>query len=341
MATDEDRKRVEKVYTTDPEAHQLYLKGRFHWNKSDVRDFELAAEYFRQAVERDPNYTLAYTGLADTYALMPLYGNFRPREYMPQAKQAALKALELDENLAQAHGSLGRVLNSFDYDWAGAELEFTRSIELNPNYATVHQWYAEFLAFRGRSDEALLEISKALDLDPLSLTINRMKGNILSFAGRQDEALTQLTKTAELYPENALVRYNLGDVFAAKGMFAKAVDQYLIAFDLDGQTAEEINEFRTAFETRGWTGFWREHLNRQLKLQKEISQNEENLYFKNESIAYAYAAGRDKEKTLEYLNKAFEERDPQLITIKNSKVYDFLANDSRFKELVKKIGLPE
>lgn len=336
-----EQKQVAKSHTANSEAQQLYLKGRFHWNKRNIKDFKRAIEYFKQAIEKDPNYALAYSGLADIYALMPLYGDFRPKEYMPLAKQSALKALELDENLAEAHASLGRIFNSFDFNWSGAEREFIKSIKLNPNYPTVHQWYAEFLAFSGRSDESLKEISIALELDPLSLVINRMKGNFLSFAGRHDEAIAQLNKTAELYPENALVRYNLGDIFAAQGMYSKSVEQYLVALKLDGHSTAEIQKFKDAYQKNGWQGFWGEYLKIQLEAQKNALEKDKTAYIKNESLAFAYAANKDKDKALEYLNKAIEERDPELITIKNSKFYEFLAEDFRFKELLKKIGLPE
>lgn len=336
-----EQKQVTKTYTNNSEAQQLYLRGRFHWNKRNIKDFELAIEYFKQAIEKDANYALAYAGLADTYALMPLYGGFRPKDFMPLAKQSAQKALELDENLAEAHASLGRILNSFDYDWESAEREFTRSIKLNPNYPTVHQWYAELLAFRQRHDEALKEISKALELDPLSLTINRMKGNILSFAGRHDEAIAHLNKTAELYPENALIRYNLGDAFAAKGVFAESVEQYTHAFKLEGMSDQEVKKFKNAFQKNDWQGFWQEHLRSQLESQKITLEQNKDTYFKNESLAYAYAANNNKDKAFEYLNKAFDERELELISIGISDIYGNLADDARFKELIKKIGLPE
>jgi serine/threonine-protein kinase len=339
--TTAEQKQITKTYTNNSEAHQLYLRGRFHWNKRNIKDFQLSIEYFEQAIEKDPNYALAYSGLADTYVLIPLYSNSRPNEFMPQAKKSAQKALELDENLAEAHASLGRILNSFDYDWEGAEREFIKSIKLNPNYPTAHQWYAELLSFKERHDEALKEISKALELDPLSLTINRMKGNILGFAKRYDEAIAQLNKTAELYPENALVRYNLGDMFAAKEMYPESVEQYLIAFKLEGRSSQEIQNFKNAYQQKGWKGFWSEHLKSLIELQNTALQKEKNAYVNNESLAFAYAANKNKDKTLEYLKQAFAERDPSLITIKMSNVYDLLANDSEFKELIKKIGLPE
>jgi len=168
-----DAASVEKNHTTNPEAYRLYLQGRFHWNKRDTKEFEKAIVFFKQAIENDPKYSLAYSGLADTLVLFPNYGNFRTKDYLPQAKEAALKALELDPDLAEAHSSLGQILFYWDYDWAGAEREHKRAIELNPKYPTAHQWYAELLSAAGRHDEAIKEISNALELDPVSMIINQ------------------------------------------------------------------------------------------------------------------------------------------------------------------------
>ena len=339
--TKADQEKVGKTYTMSSEAQQNYLRGRFHWNKRNLQDFEKAIEYFNQAIEKDPNYASAHAGLADTYSLIPLYGNFRPREYMPKAKQSAQKALELDANLAEAHASLGRILNSYDFDWKGAEREYKKAIELNPNYATAHQWYAEHLAFREMTDEAIKEISIALELDPFSLVINRMQGNIFVFAQRYDEGIAQLKKTIELYPENALVRFNLGDAFAAKGMHSEAVEQYLVALRLRGETFETIQNFEDAYKKKGWNGFWDEYLENRLELRKSLLAKDQTTFINNESIAYAYAATKNKNKALEYLNMAYHERETELITIKKSEVYDFLSEDPQFKQLILNIGLPE
>jgi tetratricopeptide (TPR) repeat protein len=339
--TTAQEKQVAKTYTENSEAQQLYLRGRFHWNKRNTKDFERAVEYFKLAIEKDSNYALAYAGLANTYALMPLYGNFRPNEYKPLAKQSALKALELDANLAEAHTSLGYIINTYDFDWEGAEREYKKAIELNPNYATAHQWYAEHLVFKGKTDEALEEISKALELDPFSVVINRMKGNILGFAKRYDEAVVQLKKTEELYPENALVKFNLGDAYASQKMYPEAVEQYLIALKLEGQRPEDIEKFDAAYKDSGWQGFWVKYLENLEKQRKTLLETDPTAYFNSEGIAYAYAAAGNKDKALEYLERAYEERDPNLVTIKMSEVYDFLSDDPRYRELIKKIGLPD
>ena len=301
----EVQKSVAKNYTSNAEAQQLYLKGRFHWNKRTIKSIERAAGYFKQAIGTDSEFALAHAGLADALALMPLYGNSRPSEYKPLAKQSALRALELDPNLAEAHASLGYIINTFEFDWVTAEREYKNAIRLNPNYATAHQWYAEFLACMGRKDEALSEISTALELDPLSLVINRMMGNILGFAGRPDEALAQLKRTVDLYPESPRVRYNLGDAFATVMMYPEAVEQYLAAFELDGKNAKLIGEYRSAFVRKGWNGFWNYHLKTVLSNRQTALDRDLKVYVVNANIAIAYAAANDADRAIEFLKKAY------------------------------------
>jgi eukaryotic-like serine/threonine-protein kinase len=339
--TTNDRTRVAKSYQTNSEAQQLYLKGRFHWNKRTVRDLEKAAKYFAQAIDSDPNYALAYSGVADAYALMPLYGNFGPMEYLPKAKQHAMKALEMDPNLAEAHASLGYIISTHEYDWDGAEQEYQTALGLRPNYATARQWYAEHLAFRGRIDEALNEITHALEIDPFSLAINRMKGNILGFAKRFDEAVVQLNKTVDLYPEDPAVRFDLGEAYAAKGMYPEAIEQYLLGFKLDGRKSYEIRRYENAYKLKGWRGFWMEYLASLITLQAAIAEVDDEIYFHHEGLAYAYAATNNKEKAIEHLYKAYEARDPKMVTINSSGVYDILKDEPRYRELLGKVGLPK
>src|SRR5438445_1620691 len=184
-----DEQKLAKNYTDNPEAYQLYLKGRFYWNKRTPQDIQKSIEYFDQAITLDPNYALAHAGLADAYALLPVYGNLPAGESLPKAREAALKALSLDDRLAEAHTALGDVLNYYEYDFAGAEREYKRAIELNPNYATAHQWYGELLTHLGRHEESLAEMRRALQIDPLSLIINRAYGESYLFARRYDEAI--------------------------------------------------------------------------------------------------------------------------------------------------------
>ncbi len=339
--TTSERAAITKTQTTNAEAERLYMKGRFFWNKRNIKDFETSIGYFNQAIEKDPNYASAYSELSKVYALMPLYGKLSPKKYIPLAKNAALKALELDPNLSEAHTSLAYLLNTYDFNWKAAEREYKTAIALSPNNSTAHQWYSEHLAFQGKMDEALKEISIALELDPFSLVINRMKGNILGFAERHNEAILQLTKTEELYPDNALVKFNIGDSYAAKGMQDKAIEQYIAALKLDGTGADEINKLTTAYKTDGWKGFWLVYLGGLLAEREKHLDEGGGAFINSESIAYAYAATGNKDKAIEFLNMAYEERDPELITIKMSGVYDILIDDPRYKTLIKKIGLPE
>lgn len=335
----DEQNQIEKSYTKDPEAEKKYLKGRFHWNRRNIRDNSKAIIYFEQAINIDPKYSKAYAGLADAYLIMPLYGSFKPNEYIPKAKNAALKALELDENLADAHATLGYIYAAYYFDWNAADQEFRKSISINPNYPTARQWYAEHLSFRGKPDQALHEISKALELDPFSLPINRMKGNILGFANRHDEAIDQHRKTMDLFPENSLVRINLGEALASKKMYPEAVEQFLFAFKLDGMPAETIQSFTNEFSEKGWQGFWNRHLKNILLEREKALKSGKTAYFSDESVAFAYAAAKNKEKALEFLEKAYSERDISLVTIGMSEAYNFLKDEPRFKELIKKIGL--
>jgi TolB-like protein/Tfp pilus assembly protein PilF len=332
---------VEKNYTANSEAYQLYLKGRYHWNKRNTEDFQKAREYFQQAIANDPSYALAYTGLADTLALMPYYGNFRPSEYMPLAKQSAQKALELDPNLAEAHASLGQILVNYDYDFKGAERELRRAIELDPKYPSAYQWLSEVYLYMGNSDQALSEINKALELDPLSMVINNNKGRVFEFGGKQDEAIAQYKKTVELFPDAQSLRNNLATDYEAKGMYSEAIEQRLIQLKLLGVSPENIKNLQLAFEKDGYKGFVQKQIEIQLDSQKSILEKDKNAYLPGFRIAIDYARLQDKDKAFEYLNKAYDQREPQIAELKIRLPFNFLRDDPRFKELVKKVGFPE
>ena len=339
--TSTEQERVIKANTTSSEAQQLYLKGRFHWNKRTTDDFQKARDYFQQAIANDPNYALAHTGLADTLALMPYYGNFRPSEYMPLAKQAAQKALEIDPNLAEAHASLGQILTNYDYDFKGAEKELKRAIELDPKYPTAYQWLSEVYMYVGNNDQALSEINKALELDPLAMILNSHKGRVLLIGGKLDEAVAQFKKTIELFPDAALPRRNLVTSYGAKGLHSEAFEQNLILFRLAGFDPERIKERQLAFEKDGYKGFVQKNLEFELDGQKSILEKDKNAFLKGYQIARNYALLSDKDKTLEYLNKAYEQREPQMAEIKIDTPFIFLRDDPRFKELVRRVGIPE
>ncbi|HRI02374.1 MAG TPA: tetratricopeptide repeat protein [Pyrinomonadaceae bacterium] len=337
-----EQERVTKTKTASSEAQQLYLKGRFHWNKRAAADLQKAKEYFQQAIAADPNYALAYAGLADTLALMPYYGNFRPSEYMPMAKQSAQKALELDPNLAEAHASLGQILVNYDYDFKGAEKELKRAIELDPKYSSAYQWLSEVYYYLGNSDQALSAINKALELDPLSMIINNNKGRIVEFGGKRDDAIAQFKKAIELFPDAQGLRNNLSDVYEAKGMYSEAVEQRLIQLKLlFGVSPENLKDLQLAYEKGGYKGFVQKQIDIQLDSQRSSLEKDKNAYLPAFRIAVDYARLGDKDKAFEYLNKAYDQREPQIAELKIRLPFTSLRDDPRFKELVRKVGIPE
>ena len=338
----ESEQKLAKKYTDNNEAYQLYLQGRYHWNKRNTAEFQKAVAFFKQAIEKDPNYALAYSGLADTYALFPRFGDFRPKEYMPQAKQAALKALELDPNLAEAHTSLARVNLYYDYDFAGAEKSFKRAIELDPNYATAHQWYGLLLNYIGKNDAAVKESTKAVELDPFSMIINSDLSVCLFDANRFDEALLQNKKLNELFPDEA--RFHLGNwnIYAAQGKYDQAVDEYLLGAKVAKNfKPENIAKLKEAYEQGGWDGFGRMRQEISIERLNARQAKDPNGYVGAYEFASAYAWGKNKDKTIEYLNKAYDERESWLVALRVGKNFDFVRDDPRFKELVRKVGIPE
>src|SRR5437773_32374 len=221
--TGSEKSAIAKRPTADTEAYELYLKGRFFWNKRTGPDLRKAIDYFNHAIAKDPNYALAYAGLADCYDLLHEYSEHSPKESYPRAKAAAIKALELDDTLGEAHTSLAYSLINYDWDWRSAEREYQRAIQLDPNYATAHQWYAECLSMLGRHSEAIAEIKKAHELDPLSLIINQGVGGKYLYARRYDEAMAQFQRTLELYPHFPPTHQRLGWCYAKKGMYDEAI----------------------------------------------------------------------------------------------------------------------
>ena len=329
----DEQSRMMKQHTTSPEAYELYLKGRFYWNKRTPADFQRAITFFEQAIDRDPNYALAYSGLADTYALLTGYTGESAHELMQKAKAAALKALALDENLAEAHASLGQIISYYDYDFVTAEREYRRAIDLNPNYAPAHQWFAEQLSALKRSNEALVEIRRALELDPLSLIINRIYADILVDVRRYDEAIAQYKKTIELEPNSILPHYFLGRALEAKGRYDEAVREYGTSATLSGIEPEAVARINDVYAKSGW----RPYLEAGLK-EIFLSSKRKTPAF---VIATHYARLGDKEQTLSWLQQSYEQRDFRLTLLGVAFEFDEMRSDPRFKELVRRIGLPE
>jgi serine/threonine-protein kinase len=326
-----EQARMDKEFTANSEAYQLYLKGRYYWNKRTPSDLQKSVPFFEQAIEKDPNYALAYSGLADAYALIPGYSNEQAREWMPKAKEAALKALSLDDSLAEAHASLGQIIDYYDYDFVTGEKELRRAIELNPNYASAHQWLAEHLSALKRNEEGLAEIRRALDLDPLSVIINRNYANALLDGRRYDEAIVQYKKTLELDPNFITTHFFLGRAYESKGMYDEAVAEYSKAQELAGVPAEAIKNLQRRYAQSGFRAYV------EMNVEQTISQRTTSPFV----LAGFYARLNRTDETLALLDKGYEQRDFRMMFLSVSPEFDGMRSDPRFKELVRRIGLPE
>jgi len=319
-----DQRRLSNNYTKNAEAYQLYLKGRFYWNKRTAKDLEKAIDYFNQAAALDQNYALAYAGLADSYVLLPFYRDAPIGEGMRQARDAATKALSLDSNLVEAHVSLGFV-NTCESDFSEAQREFKLAIELNPNYATAHIWCGVMLSYLGRHREALLELQRALEIDPLSLIANVRYGEGLFYARRYDEAIAQLKKAIELDADFERAHSTLSTVYQAKGSYAEAVDEYARYQELMGQQ-QTATLVRASFAKGGWQEFLRTMTGGE----KRVNLSRYN------SVVFLTALG-EKDKAFTELEMSFEVFGRLL---KVDPLLDPLRDDARFAALLRRVGLP-
>lgn len=332
----QDEQRLTKQYTQNAEAYQLYLKGRYYWNKRTPDNFRKAIGYFQQAIDSDPNYALAYSGLADSYSLLSGYGANPPGETMPQAKAAAMKALEIDDQLAEAHASLAEILHNYYWDFPAEERELKRALELNPNYATAHQWYGEYLTSMGRHDEAIAEMHHAVELDPLSVIINRTLGDAYYFARRYDEAIDQYHKTIEIDPNFALAHALLADAYVAKGRYTEAVAEYAKAEELGlgGGTKQSAAAMLDSYAKGGWKG-------NLLYMAARFEEQSKHGYVQSYIVACVYAELRNTEKAFTWLEKAYQERDSIMPLLKVDPRLDSLRSDPRFADLVRRVGIPQ
>jgi serine/threonine protein kinase/tetratricopeptide (TPR) repeat protein len=327
----EEKKLLAKRPTENVEAYQLYLQGLFYWNKWTQADFKKAADYFTQAVQKDPRYALSYAGLADTYSLLGDAGYLPPSEAWPKAKAAAMQALDIDDALAEAHTSLGLVREHFEWDWAGAEQEFKRAIELNPNSATAHHWYGAYLANMGRSDEGLRETKKAQELDPLSLIINTSLGWQLYVARHNDQAAEQLRKVLDIDAKFAPARRMLEEVYAQMGKQKEAVAEREKILSLSGspELAASIEEDFSKTGYKGVLQSWLDGLT-------EISKHG---YVSSYSIAQAYMRMGEKQKAFGWLEKAYEEHDSGLVSLAVEPMFDAVRPDPRFRDILRRMKL--
>jgi TolB-like protein len=335
--TGPERKQMAKRHTDDIEAYHLYLKGRYYWNKRTPDDLQKGIDYFRQAIDRDPAYALAYAGIADCYNFMGyIFGRLRPEEAMSKARTAALKALEIDGSLAEAHAALALVKFMFEWDWAGAERYFGKAIALNPGYAPVRHIYSAYLAtVLRRFDEAIAEANRALELDPLSLPINHIVALLSLFAGEVDRAIEQFEKTLEIDPRFPMAHKNLGYAFERKGMRERAVEEFLMAKQFEGVDARELDAFRQAFVTAGWKGYVAKELAAALARWEEQNHWHGDAY----SVARHYARLGDHDNALRWLESAYELRSGMLIWLEIEPHFEPLRPDPRFQDISRRVGL--
>ena len=327
-----DAAMVTKNYTADPAAYQLYLKGRFQWNKRTGESLRQAAALFDQAIAKDPNYALAFSGLAETYVLFPNYSVASPTQSMPKAKAAALRAIELDESLAEAHVALGMYYSDFAWNQPAAEREFRRAIELNPNYATAHQQFGiQCLTTMGRFDEAVAEGKLAEQLDPVSPIIGADLGNTLIRARRFDEAIAQLNRVLLLDPNFWVAHWYLGIANFGKGQYPESIAAYEKALSLnDDPWVKALLAQSLAKAGR------RSDASR---LVSELAATSDRRYVSNASLAIAHAALDEKERAFELLEKEVADRSARPNIFAFLTIWDDLRGDPRFAELVRKVEL--
>jgi TolB-like protein/Tfp pilus assembly protein PilF len=329
--TGSEKNAMSKKPTANPEAYELYIKGRFFWNKRTGNDLKTAAEYFQQAIDADPSYANAYAGLAESYLLMPLFGAGMPRDFFPKAGAAARRAIELDESSAEGHAALGNLYCMDDFNPSASEKEFQRAIALDPNYATAHHWFSNsLLVTMGRFDEAIKEGKRAVELDPLSLIINADLGSTLLLSRRYDEAIAQLRRTIALDPNFAYAHWNLGEALYLKGDSTGAIAEYEKAASLDSDPEIQALLARAYAETG--------KKDQALEILRKLNETAQHQFVRGYLFVLIYIGLGDKTTAIQYLERCYQEHENiDLNWIKVDPLLDPLRSDSRFTALVDKI----
>jgi eukaryotic-like serine/threonine-protein kinase len=326
-----DEQKLAKNYTANAEAYQLYLKGRYHALKLTPPETQKGIAYFQQAIDIDPSYALAYVGLADAYRSLPIAAEMPSTELLPKAKAAAQKAIEIDDGLAEAHAILGFIIFWYDWNWSAAENQYKRALELNPNSANTHLFYAHLLSETGRHAEALAEAKHARELDPLSIYTNANEGQFLIHAGQTDEALARLQKTFELDPNYWLAHSLASSAYIEKGMFAEAVVEASKAKELLPVSTHSTAFGAYALAKSGKQAEARAMLEELLKLSTE-------RYVPPYNIALIYNGLGERDETLMFLERGFEKRDPRMVLLKVEPKWNNLRDDPRFQDLLRRVG---
>ena len=328
----QERTALKSVRVVNPQAYESYLKGRYFWNKRRADALRVALAYFNQAIDEDPKYAEPYSGLADTYALLGdwQYAAMTPKEALPKAKAAAIKALELDSTLGEAHNSLAFCLDGFDWDFDSAGKEFRRAIELNPGYATAHHWYAWHLSLVGQNEEAIVEMKKAENLDPLSIIINADLAELLVLAHSYDESIGQSRKTIEMDPNFALAHNQLGQAYLQKQMPDEATPELQQEVQLSAGSPTCLANLARAYAASG-------KRSEAARLLSDLKKRSNPNYSHASEIAVIYAALGDKDQAMTWLEKGYKERFNPGVLLRPG--FDPLRSDPRFQDLVRHIGL--
>jgi eukaryotic-like serine/threonine-protein kinase len=328
---DEERSLI-KNSTSNLEAYNLYLQGRYFWNKRTTEDIKRAVDYFSRAVENDPRYAPAYVGLADCYLMLVFYGGLPQKEYTAKAMSAVSKALEIDEQMPEAYASLAKIKEWSAWDWKGAEQDYRRSIELNPNYATAHHWYAISLTIVGRLDEAMVETRKAIEIDPLSPVIKSTLGDELYFKGEYDRAIEQYLSTLELSKDFAEAHTWLAKCYRQKGMLGQAVSEFEIAAALDGQSSRVLGGLANAYATAG-------NVTKAREILATVLERSKRGLAVDSHVALIYWGLREKERTLDALERAYQQGEIDVSYLKVEPAWQSLRSDDRIRALLRKMNL--
>jgi TolB-like protein/DNA-binding winged helix-turn-helix (wHTH) protein/Tfp pilus assembly protein PilF len=340
--TPQQKVELAKKHSVNPEAYDLYLKGRFYWNQRTPDAIKESIRYFQEATAKDPNFALAYAGLADAYNISNILGVHSPRESLPQAREAATRAIQLDPSLAEAHAALGMEKSHYEFDFPGAEREFLKALEVNPNSPYAHLFYSNcFLMPMGRKAQAIAENKRAMEIDPLSLPINNFMGMTYMFAGDNENAYRQFRHTIAMDPTFPLAHEYFSRLLLTMGRYEESIKEYEKSAVLSGSSPEaaaaEATVMERAFKNGGEKGFWQKQLELELEYSKQPGAHSSPSY-----LASVYAQAGQTDKAFGWLEKAYEEREGETLTLLNYEPdYKNLRSDPRFSAMLRKIGLPE
>jgi len=330
----QEQQQLKSAAPVSADAYIAYLHGRYYWYKRTLEGFQKSIQYYQQAVTADSNYAPAYAGLADAYALLGSspYDGLPPMEAMPKAKAAAQKALQLDDGLAEAHASFAFINTVYDWNWTLAEREFKRAIEINPNYAGAHEWYAEFLAARGRESEALEEMKRARDADPLLVLMHAGVAEALYYSRRYDDVISQCQQTLELDPDYPLAHFHLGRAYMAKSMYPEAIAEYQKAQASLGETPAIVMAIGYANAKAGNVVAARKAL-------EELRAQSKRRYVPALYFGAIYTGLGDPDMGMSWIEKAYRERSDYLIYLNVDPMADALRSSPRFRAILQKIGI--